>query len=114
MTQYTELTANTRRGARGLLVPPKVAVGSAHEDTLLPATVAEIMTLDLLDQDDRVPSEQHPRQARRAVTHRGRGPCLAPGAAPRIGTVHVAVALLAWFLGWPPPSDVEANRRLAS
>jgi IS5 family transposase len=47
MTQYTELTANTRRGARGLLVPPKVAVGSAHEDTLLPATVAEIMTLDL-------------------------------------------------------------------
>jgi transposase, IS5 family len=44
MTQYTELTANTRRGARGLLVPPKVAVGSAHEDTLLPATVAEIMT----------------------------------------------------------------------
>jgi IS5 family transposase len=47
MTQYAELTANTRRGARGLLVPPKVAVGSAHEDTLLPKTVAEVMALDL-------------------------------------------------------------------
>jgi IS5 family transposase len=47
MTQYTELTANTRRGARGLLVPPKIAVGNAHEDTLLPESVAEIMALHL-------------------------------------------------------------------
>ncbi len=44
--QYAELTPNTRRGARGLLVPPKVAVGNAHEDSLLPATVAEVMALD--------------------------------------------------------------------
>jgi len=47
MTQYTELTANTRRGARGLLVPPKVAVGNVHEDTLLPESVAEVVALDL-------------------------------------------------------------------
>jgi IS5 family transposase len=47
MTQYTELCANTRRGARGLLVPPKSAIGSAHEDTLLPATVAEVVALGL-------------------------------------------------------------------
>jgi transposase, IS5 family len=47
MAQYTELCANTRRGARGLLVPPTLAIGSAHEDTLLPETVAEVMTLDL-------------------------------------------------------------------
>jgi transposase, IS5 family len=46
-TQYTELTANTRRGARGLLVPPKVAVGNVHEDTLLPESVAEVVALDL-------------------------------------------------------------------
>lgn len=45
--QYTELTANTRRGARGLLVPPKMAIGNAHEDTLLPETVAEIMAFDV-------------------------------------------------------------------
>jgi len=47
MTQYTELTRNTRRGARGLLVPPKVAMGNAHEDALLPETVAELLTLDV-------------------------------------------------------------------
>lgn len=47
MTQYAELTANTRRGARGLLVPPTLAIGNAHEDTLLPETVAEVVTLDL-------------------------------------------------------------------
>src|ERR1700737_5008557 len=47
MTQYAELTANTRRGARGLLVPPTLAIGSAHEDTLLPETVAEVVALDL-------------------------------------------------------------------
>ena len=47
MTQYAELTANTRRGARGLLLPPTVAVGSAHEDSMLPATVAEAKELEL-------------------------------------------------------------------
>lgn len=47
VTQYAELTANTRRGARGLLVPPKLAIGSAHEDSLLPETVAEVKALDL-------------------------------------------------------------------
>lgn len=46
-TQYTELTANTRRGARGLLVPPKVAIGNVHGDALLPQSVAEIVALDL-------------------------------------------------------------------
>jgi len=46
-TQYTELTANTRRGARGLLVPPTVAIGNVHEDVLLPESVAEIVPLDL-------------------------------------------------------------------
>jgi transposase, IS5 family len=46
-TQYAELTANTRRGARGLLMPPKVAIGNVHEDVLLPESVAEIVALDL-------------------------------------------------------------------
>lgn len=47
LTQYTELTANTRRGARGLLVPPKMAIGNPPEDTLLPGSVAEIVALKL-------------------------------------------------------------------
>jgi IS5 family transposase len=47
MTQYAELNANTRRGARGLLVPPTLGIGNAHEDTLLPETVAEVVALDM-------------------------------------------------------------------
>jgi IS5 family transposase len=47
MAQYTELGPSTKRGARGLLIPPKVGIGSVHEDTLLPQSVAEILALDL-------------------------------------------------------------------
>lgn len=47
IVQYTEVTPNTRRGARGLLLPPKVAIGNPHENVLLPHTVAELMALDL-------------------------------------------------------------------
>jgi len=47
LTQYTELTANTRRGARGLLVPPKMAIGNPPEDILLPASAAEVTALKL-------------------------------------------------------------------
>lgn len=47
MSQYAELSAHTRRGARGLLVPPTLAIGNAHEDTLLPETITEVVALDL-------------------------------------------------------------------
>ncbi len=47
IVQYTELTPNTRRGARGLLLPPQVAVGNPHENVLLPQTVAELTALEL-------------------------------------------------------------------
>src|SRR5262249_40046739 len=47
VNQYAELSANTRRGARGLLLPPKLAVGNSPEDALLPETVAEVVALDL-------------------------------------------------------------------
>ncbi len=42
VTQYAELTPNTRHGARGLLMPPTVAMGNPPEDALLPTTVAEV------------------------------------------------------------------------
>ena len=42
VVQLTEITANTRRGARGLLLPPKLEAGSTHENALLPATAAEL------------------------------------------------------------------------
>jgi len=47
LNQYAELSANTRRGARGLLLPPKLAVGNPPEDSLLRETVAEVTALDL-------------------------------------------------------------------
>ena len=40
-----EITANTRRGARGFLLPPKLEAGSTPENALLPSTVAEIKRL---------------------------------------------------------------------
>jgi IS5 family transposase len=42
VTQFAEVTAHTRRPARGLLLPPKLQAGSTHENTLLPATAAEL------------------------------------------------------------------------
>jgi IS5 family transposase len=47
VVQLTEITANTRRGARGLLLPPKLAAGSTHENTLLAATAAELDQLGI-------------------------------------------------------------------
>ena len=47
LNQYAELSAHTRRGARGLLLPPKLAVGNPPEDALLAGTVAEVVALNL-------------------------------------------------------------------
>jgi transposase, IS5 family len=45
--QLCELTPNTRRGARGLIVPPASAIGSPNESELLPDTAAELEHLGL-------------------------------------------------------------------
>ena len=42
--QLCELTENTRRGARGLILPAPTRVGSPNESDLLPATAAELQT----------------------------------------------------------------------
>jgi len=42
-----EVTANTRRGARGLIVPAATRVGSPNESDLLPDTAAELARLGL-------------------------------------------------------------------
>jgi transposase, IS5 family len=47
VTQICEVTENTRRGARGLIVPPVTQVGNPGEDTLLPDTVAELKRLGI-------------------------------------------------------------------
>lgn len=47
VVQLAEVTEHTRRGARGLLLPPKLRPGSTHENTLLPETVAELKQLKI-------------------------------------------------------------------
>ena len=45
VTQLAEVTENTRRGARGLILPASTTVGNPAENTLLPGTVAELQRL---------------------------------------------------------------------
>jgi transposase, IS5 family len=45
--QLAELTPNTRRGARGLILPAASRIGSPNESELLPATVAELGRIGL-------------------------------------------------------------------
>lgn len=45
--QLAELTPNTRRGARGLLLPAPSAIGSPNESELLPSTASELRRLGL-------------------------------------------------------------------
>jgi len=47
VTQLAEMTENTRRGARGLILPAATAPGNPGENTLLPATVTELKRLGL-------------------------------------------------------------------
>jgi len=51
VTQLAEVTENTKRGARGLIVPASTAPGNPTENTLLPATVAELMRLGILPRE---------------------------------------------------------------
>ena len=47
VNQLCEVTENTRRGARGLILPPATQVGNPGEDTLLPDTIAELKRLGI-------------------------------------------------------------------
>jgi hypothetical protein len=45
--QFTELCENTRRGARGLILPASTGIGSLNESQLLPATGQRLGELGL-------------------------------------------------------------------
>lgn len=47
VTQLAEVTENTKRGARGLILPASTASGNPSENTLLPDTVAELGRLQI-------------------------------------------------------------------
>ena len=45
--QLCEITANTKRGARGFILPPASEIGNPAEETLLPATATELENLGI-------------------------------------------------------------------
>jgi transposase, IS5 family len=45
--QLCEITANTKRGARGFILPPKTKIGNPAENTLLLDTAQELKNLDI-------------------------------------------------------------------
>jgi len=47
VAQLCEVTENTKRGARGLILPASTELGNPTEDTLLPDTVAELKRLGI-------------------------------------------------------------------
>jgi IS5 family transposase len=47
VSQLCEVTENTKRGARGLILPASTVLGNPAEDTLLPHTVAELQKLGI-------------------------------------------------------------------
>jgi IS5 family transposase len=47
VSQLAEVTENTKRGARGLVLPASTELGNPAEDTLLPSTVAELARLGI-------------------------------------------------------------------
>jgi IS5 family transposase len=51
VSQLAEVTENTRRGARGLIVPASTELGNPGEDILLPGTVAELQRLGISVQE---------------------------------------------------------------
>jgi IS5 family transposase len=47
VVQLSEVTASTKAGTVSLVLPPKLAAGSTHENTLLPGAVAELEAIGI-------------------------------------------------------------------
>ena len=68
--QLCEITANTKTGARGFILPPNSQIGNPAEDTLLPDTAQELRDLDITLKEIMVDGAfTHDRDQ-----HRARGP----------------------------------------
>jgi transposase, IS5 family len=65
--QLAEITENTRRGARGLLLPAATKIGSPNESELLPATVGELDRLGVRLREAAFDGGFEPAQANRLL-----------------------------------------------
>ena len=70
--QITEITENTRRGARGLILPAPSLVGSPNESDLLPATGAELDALGVAPREVALDGGFQPRSVHEHVPARER------------------------------------------
>ena len=89
--QIAELCENTRRGARGLILPAATRIGSPNESDLLPVTGANLKRLGL----------------------RARDIALDGGFAPGPVTEHLPAADRAFIAGRQSAGSRKTNRRLA-
>jgi IS5 family transposase len=74
--QLAEITPNTRRGARGLLLPAPSSIGSPNESELLPTTASELARLGLKPREVALDGGSRPR---RAITRCPTAKCSSPG-----------------------------------
>jgi IS5 family transposase len=65
--QLTEVTENTRRGARGLILPAPTRIGSPNECELLPDTAAELARLGLRPREIALDGGFEPSPTNRAL-----------------------------------------------
>ena len=120
--QLCELTENTRRGARGLILPAPTRVGSPNESDLLPATAAELQTLGLRPREgDRPAARRRPlagRPDRRLHGLLGRdGPAPRAGVRAMIGEADVLARFERverrrdgdWFVRYPAHADPQPS-----
>jgi IS5 family transposase len=70
--QIAEITENTRRGARGLILPAPSLVGSPNESDLLPATGAELDALGIVPREVALDGGFQPGSVDRALPARER------------------------------------------
>jgi len=91
VVQIAELCENTRRGARGLILPPSTKIGSPNESDLLPRTGQQLTELAL-----------RPKEL-----------ALDGGFAPGPVTEHLPAADRAFIAGRQSAGSKKTNRRLA-
>jgi transposase, IS5 family len=67
VSQLCEVTEHTRRGARGLIVPPTTRLGNPTEDTLLPDTISELTRLGIRPREIALDGGFNPGPTRQAL-----------------------------------------------
>jgi transposase, IS5 family len=67
VTQLAEVTENTKRGARGLVLPAASTQGNPQENTLLPDTVAELLRLRISPREVALDGGFQPRPTSEAL-----------------------------------------------